>query len=62
MLGLGDGGLARLAGQLGDLVELLGEIGLDELEVGLVRGEQVGAGVGVGHGEVGMGGCANGSV
>lgn len=46
-LGSGDGGLARLARQLGDLVELLLEVGLDDLELALVRGEELGAGVGV---------------
>ena len=38
-LGLVDGGLARLAAQLGDLVQFLGQVGLDELELGLVGAE-----------------------
>lgn len=46
-LGLREGRLARLAGQLGDLVELLGEVGLDELELSLVGAEELGARVGV---------------
>lgn len=46
-LGGGNGGLPRLAGQLGDLIELLLEVGLHDLELPLVRGEELGAGVGV---------------
>lgn len=36
-----DGGFARLAMQLGDLVELLGDVGLGELEVGLIGSEEL---------------------
>lgn len=46
-LRLRDGRLARLARQLGDLVELLLQVGLHDLELCLVRGEELGAGVGV---------------
>lgn len=41
--------------ELGDLVEFLGDVGLGELEVCFVRGEEFGTGVGVegmgGHGD-----------
>lgn len=46
-LGGADGGFARLAAELGDLVEFLGQVGLDELEFGFVAAEELGAGVGV---------------
>ena len=55
-LGGVDGGLAWLAGELGDLVEFLGEVGLNELQLGFIVAEALGADVrieGVGHG----GGC-----
>ena len=46
-LGGADGGLARLAAELGDLVQFLCQVGLDELEFGFVAAEELGAGVGV---------------
>ena len=36
--------------QLADLVELLGEFGLEEAEFGFVTGEELGGGIGVGIG------------
>lgn len=46
-LGLVDGCFPRLAVQLGDLVELLCQVGLYELELGLVAAKQLRAGIGV---------------
>ncbi|KAI7922132.1 hypothetical protein M0657_003740 [Pyricularia oryzae] len=54
---LGEGGLARLTRKVRDRVELLGQVGLHELQLRLVRGEELRArfGVeGVGHGEAGI--------
>jgi hypothetical protein len=44
---LRDGRFAWLAGHLWDLVELLGEVGLDELELSFITAEELRASVGV---------------
>lgn len=61
-LSLADGTLARLAREFGDLIQLLCQVCLDELELGLVGAEQLGASIGVervGHG-CGYGGDCGG--
>ena len=45
-----DGGFAGFAGEFGYLVELLVQFGLDELELGFVAAEELGADFWVRHG------------